>query len=166
MTKDTMDDLFRPPAATWHRLSPSYLKLKYLMIAITWPFLGAAVVVPLLMLHVSWWWAPLAAFLVLWAWRFLRAARVFRRWGYAETDDDVYLTRGLLWRELTCVPYGRMQLVNVSSGPIERQFGLASVELVTSSTSGTITIPGLARTDAVTLRDRLIERGELLQAGI
>lgn len=161
-----MEELFRPPAANWLPLSPSYLKLKYLMIAITWPIFGAAIVVPLVLLDISWWWAPLAAFLVFWLWRFIRASRVYKRWGYAETDDDIYLTRGLLWRELTCVPYGRMQLVNVSSGPIERQFGLASVELVTSSTSGTITIPGLARPDAVAMRDRLIERGELLQAGI
>lgn len=166
MTKDTMDELFRPPTANWHPLSASYLKLKYLMIAITWPIMFAVVVVPLVLLDFSWWWAVLAAFLVLWVWRFLRAPRVFRRWGYAETNDDVYLTSGLLWRKLTCVPYGRMQLVNVSSGPIERQFGLASVELVTSSTSGTITIPGLARPEAVAMRDRLIERGELLQAGI
>lgn len=161
-----MDDLFRPPAAAWHGLSPSYLKLKYVMIAINWAIIGAIIMVPLVLMKVSWWWIPLAAFLVLWLWRFVRAPRVFRRWGYAETDDDIYLTRGLLWRELTCVPYGRMQLVNVSSGPIERQFGLASVELVTASTSGTITIPGLARPDAIALRDRLIESGELLQAGI
>ncbi len=161
-----MEDLFRPPAAQWHPLSPSYLKLKLLMIGINWAIIGALLMVPLMVFDVSWWWIPLTVFMLWWAWRFLRAPRVYRRWGYAETDDDVYLTRGLLWRELTCVPYGRMQLVNVSSGPIERAFGLASVELVTSSTSGSITIPGLAREDAVAMRDRLIERGELLQAGI
>ncbi len=161
-----MEDLFRPPAAQWRPLSPSYLTLKLLMIGINWAIVGAFIVVPLVVMGFTWWWLVLIAFLLFWAWRFLRAPRVFRRWGYAETDDDVYLTRGLLWRELTCVPYGRMQLVNVSSGPIERAFGLASVELVTSSTSGTITIPGLTRPDAIALRDRLIERGELLQAGI
>lgn len=161
-----MEELFRPPSAQWHGLSPSYLKLKLLMIGINWAILGALIVVPLVLLDFPWWWVVLIAFLIFWAWRFVRAPRVFHRWGYAETDDDVYLTHGLLWRELTCVPYGRMQLVNVSSGPIERQFDLASVELVTSSTSGTITIPGLGRPEALALRDRLIERGELLQAGI
>lgn len=161
-----MDDLFRPPAEQWRGLSPAYLKLKLLMIGINWAIIGTLLVVALVILNFSWWWIPMTVFLLWWGWRFLRAPRVFRRWGYAETDDDVYLTRGLLWRELTCVPYGRMQLVNVSSGPIERAFKLATVELVTSSTSGTITIPGLAREDAVALRDRLIERGELLQAGI
>lgn len=161
-----MDDLFRPPAANWHPLSPSWLKLKLLMIFINWAIVGVILIVPLVVLDFSWWWIVLIVFLAWWLYRFLRAPRVYRRWGYAETDDDIYLTRGLLWREMTCVPYGRMQLVNVSSGPLERAFGLATVGLVTSSTSGTITIPGLARPEAVAMRDRLIERGELMQAGI
>ena len=59
-----------------------------------------------------------------------------------------------------------MQLVEVQSGPVDRMFGLASVERVTSSTSGTITIPGLAAAEAAALRDRLISRGERQQAGI
>lgn len=161
-----MDDLFRPPAANWQPLSPSWLKLKLLMIFINWAIVGVILIVPLVVLDFSWWWIVLIVFLAWWLYRFLRAPRVYRRWGYAETDDDIYLTRGLLWREMTCVPYGRMQLVNVSSGPLERAFGLATVGLVTSSTSGTITIPGLARPEAVAMRDRLIERGELMQAGI
>lgn len=161
-----MDDLFRPPAANWQPLSPSWLKLKLLMIFINWAIVGVILIVPLVVLDFSWWWIVLIVFLAWWLYRFLRAPRVYRRWGYAETDNDIYLTRGLLWREMTCVPYGRMQLVNVSSGPLERAFGLATVGLVTSSTSGTITIPGLARPEAVAMRDRLIERGELMQAGI
>lgn len=162
-----MDDLFRPPTAQWQRLHPNYLKLKLLMIAITWPILAALTMVPL----VLWtsqpvWVGVLVAFVLIWAWRFIRAPRAYRRWGYAETDTDVYTTHGLLSRTFECVPYGRMQVVNVSSGPIERLFGLATVEMVTSSMSGTIRIPGLASHQASELRDRLIEQGETQQAGI
>ncbi|GAB3815490.1 PH domain-containing protein [Tessaracoccus terricola] len=161
------DPLFRPPGVEWRALSPNYLKLKMLMIFITWPILIAIAVVPLaLWVPGPAWWIALGALLVIWLWRILRQPRAARRWGYAETETDVYITHGLAWRTLTGVPYGRMQLVNVQSGPIERSFDLASVELVTSSTSGTITIPGLSREDAASLRDRLMERGELLQAGI
>lgn len=162
-----MEELFRPPGAQWQALSPNYLKLKMIMIATVWPILIAVATLPL----VLWapdpvWWAVLAFLLLVWAWRIVRQPRAARRWGYAETDTDIYITRGLAWRQLTGVPYGRMQLVNVQSGPLERSFNLASVEMVTSSTSGTITIPGLSREDAAALRDRLMERGELLQAGI
>lgn len=162
-----MDALFAPPTIEWRRLSPNYLKLKMIMILTVWPVLIAIAVVPLV-LWVSgpWWWIALTALGIIWLWRIIRQPHAARRWGYAETDTDVYITRGLAWRELTGVPYGRMQLVNVQSGPLERAFNLASVELVTSSTSGTIHIPGLSRDDAAALRDRLMERGELLQAGI
>lgn len=162
-----MDALFAPPDVEWRRLSPNYLKLKMLMILTVWPLLIAIAVVPqLLWVPGPWWWITLSVLGVIWLWRIIRQPRAARRWGYAETDTDVYLTRGLAWRELTGIPYGRMQLVNVQSGPIERAFGLASVEMVTSSTSGSIVIPGLSADDAAALRDRLMERGELLQAGI
>ena len=65
-----------------------------------------------------------------------------------------------------CVPYGRMQLVQLHSGPIDRAFKLATVEMITSSTQGSVSIPGLSPSDAAALRDRLIERGETQQAGI
>lgn len=162
-----MDKLFAPPGTQWRRLAPNYLKLKMMLILTVWPLLIAgATVAARLALPEPAWQAVIVVGLVIWVWRIFRQPRVFRRWGYAETDTDVYLTRGLAWRQLTSVPYGRMQLVNVSSGPLERLFQVASVELVTSSTSGTITIPGLSPDDAAALRDRLIERGELLQAGI
>lgn len=162
-----MEELFRPPNAEWRRLSPRYLRLKLTMIAITWPILFAFAIVPLVIWADQWMWVTaLIACLILWAWRFIRAPRAYRRWGYAETDTDVYLTNGLLTRNFDCVPYGRMQVVNVSSGPIERLFRLSSVQMVTSSVTGSITIPGLESKEATELRDRLIERGESQQAGI
>ncbi|NHB85358.1 PH domain-containing protein [Tessaracoccus sp. HDW20] len=108
----------------------------------------------------------LATGLVWIGWRLWRAPRVFRRWGFAERDEDVYVTHGLWHRRLQCVPYGRMQLVEVASGPIEQRFGLSTVQMITSSTEGTVSIPGLSCVDAAALRDRLIARGELQQAGI
>lgn len=38
--------------------------------------------------------------------------------------------------------------------------------MITSSTSGSVTIEGLDAHDAAALRDRLLERGEAQQAGI
>lgn len=166
------DDLFAPPGVEWQRLSPNYLKLKLVLIPVVWGVFFAVIGVAAALVF-NWstlpGWLPwaLACAAVAWiAWRMLRAPRVFRRWGYAERDEDVYLTSGLWWRTLNCVPYGRMQLVEVQSGPLERLFKLASIKMVTSSTSGTIDIPGLDIDQATALRDRLISRGEVQQAGI
>ncbi len=37
--------------------------------------------------------------------------------GWAEREDDLLIKRGRLWRSVTVVPYGRMQYVEVTSGP-------------------------------------------------
>lgn len=163
----TSDEVFAPPGAAWQRLSPAYLRMKLVLIPINWLLFFTVPAVPLFLFTPRWsLWILLAVAVVWIGWRMTRAPRVFRRWGFAERDEDVYVTSGLWTRTLQCVPYGRMQLVEVSSGPIEQRFGLANVQMITSSTEGTVTIPGLAAADAAALRDRLIARGEQQQAGI
>lgn len=163
----TPNELFAPPGTPWQRLSPAYLRMKLLLIPLNWLLLFAALGIPLFLFTPrSSLWILLAVALVWIGWRMWRAPRAFRRWGFAERDEDVYVTSGLWHRQLQCVPYGRMQLVEVSSGPVEQRFGLANVQMITSSTAGTVTIPGLAAADAAALRDRLIARGERQQAGI
>ena len=53
--------------------------------------------------------------------------------GYAERDDDLLVRRGILFRDLVVVPYGRMQYVDVQAGPVDRRFGIAKVQLHTAS---------------------------------
>ncbi|MFD3478963.1 PH domain-containing protein [Streptomyces sp. NPDC058695] len=105
---------------------------------------------------------PLAG--LLWGWPML--GRNWRSWRYAERADDLLISRGVLWREETIVPYGRMQLVEVTSGPLERKFGLASLQLHTAAAATDATIPGLTPAEAERLRDRLTELGEARSAGL
>ncbi|MEU5060942.1 MULTISPECIES: PH domain-containing protein [unclassified Streptomyces] len=105
---------------------------------------------------------PLAG--LLWGWPML--GRNWRSWRYAERADDLLISRGVLWREETIVPYGRMQLVEVTSGPLERRFGLASLQLHTAAAATDATIPGLTPAEAERLRDRLTELGEARSAGL
>ncbi len=105
---------------------------------------------------------PLA--LVAWGWPML--GRNWLSWRYAEREDDLLISRGVLWREETVVPYGRMQLVEVTSGPVERHFGLASVQLHTAAAATDARIPGLLPEEAERLRDRLTELGEARSAGL
>lgn len=105
---------------------------------------------------------PLA--LAVWGWFAL--GRNWRSWRYAERADDLLISRGVLWRELTVVPYGRMQLVEVTSGPLERKYGLARLQLHTAAAATDATIPGLVPPEAERLRDRLTELGEARSAGL
>jgi uncharacterized protein len=92
--------------------------------------------------------------------RALLIVRSVRRWGYSERADDLLVRHGLLVRRLSIVPYARMQFVDVTAGPLERAFGLATVELHTAAAASDAKIPGLPPEEASRLRDRLTALGE------
>jgi len=98
------------------------------------------------------------------AWRFVD--RRFGSWGYAEREDDLLVRRGVMFARLSVVPYGRMQFIDVTAGPLERVFGLATVRLHTAAAATDARIPGLPQEEAARLRDRLAELGESQAAGL
>ncbi len=89
-----------------------------------------------------------------------------RAWSYTERAEDLIVARGVLVRRLSVVPYGRMQFVDVSAGPVERAFRLATVKLHTAAAASDARIPGLERDEAARLRDRLAALGEAKAAGL
>jgi len=101
---------------------------------------------------------------LLGAWIQLRGR--YRAWGYLERADDLVVRRGLLFRQVTVVPYGRMQFIDVSAGPVDRLFGLATVQLHTAAAASDARIPGLAQEEAGRLRDRLASLGEAQATGL
>jgi uncharacterized protein len=96
--------------------------------------------------------------------RFL--ARRVAAWGYAERRDDLMVRRGVLIRRLSVIPYGRMQFIDVTAGPVERSLGLATVRMHTAAAASDARIPGLDRADAAKLRDQLASLGEAQAAGL
>lgn len=95
---------------------------------------------------------------------FLR--RRMRAWAYAERDDDLLVRRGVMIRRLSVIPYGRMQFVDVTAGPVERTFGLATVRMHTAAAASDARVPGLAAEEAALLRDNLTRLGEARAAGL
>ena len=156
---------FAPDDVTWQRISPRWATAQRVAGALV---LGAVtvVVVVLALLLTPWIWTALVLVLVLWAWDFAWAGRQVRAWGYAERDDDLLVVKGILFRSLVVVPYGRLQYVDVEAGPLDRRFGLAKVQLHTASSDSDAAIPGLPPAEAARLRDRLAARGEARLAGL
>ena len=95
---------------------------------------------------------------------FLR--RRVRSWGYAEREDDLLVSRGVMIARLSVVPYGRMQFIDVTAGLAERLFKLATVRMHTAAAASDARIPGLEQAEAARLRDRLAELGESRAAGL
>jgi len=150
----------------WTGLPPGLLRMSRMLLVVWLGILTIASGV-LLALFAGPGWAAFALLplaLAAWGWHLLD--RNWRSWRYAERADDLLISRGVLWREETVVPYGRMQLVEVTSGPLERRFGLASVQLHTAAAATDACIPGLDPAEAERLRDRLTELGEAHASGL
>ncbi len=151
---------------SWRGVERALLKVRRVVLLCTLLPLGV-VTAALLGLTAGPVWAAFALLplgCLAWGWGALE--RNWRSWRYVEREDDLLISRGVLWRELTVVPYGRMQLVEVTSGPLERRYGLARVQLHTAAATTDAEIPGLAPAEAERLRDRLTELGGARSAGL
>ena len=111
-------------------------------------------------------WRPRSECLLVAASDCVVVGRNYRSWGYAERADDLLVTHGVLVRRLVVVPYGRMQLVDVTAGPVERKFGISTLRLHTASAGTDARIHGLEAPEAARLRDRLAALGESQSAGL
>jgi membrane protein YdbS with pleckstrin-like domain len=107
-----------------------------------------------------------AAALLVFIWLWWLIGRRVRSFGYCERGDDLLVTSGIMFRRLVIVPYGRMQLVDVKAGPIDRWLGVTTVQLHTAAATTDAKIPGLLPDVAAALRDRLAQRGELRSTGL
>ena len=162
-----MDDLFAPSDVTWTPVSPKLAAVRRVNASILAGVIGIAALL-VLGLTVGWAWGVLALVVVLaaFAWAWVLIGRNQRSWKYAEREDELLVTHGVLFRELVVVPYGRMQFVDVTAGPLERSFGLATVELHTATPATDAKIPGLHPDEAGRLRDRLSALGQAQAWGL
>ena len=161
-------DVFEPEGTTWTAVSGRLALMRRLEAVTAAVVVGAVAALVLLLTGVPGWLPVLAVVVVLvvLALAWVLIGRNARSWGYTERADDLLVRRGIAWRQLVVVPYGRMQFVDVTRGPVHRWFGLATVQLHTASAATDARIPGLEPAEAARLRDRLAARGEAHAAGL
>jgi uncharacterized protein len=163
-----MDRLFAPLGLDWRPVSPRLAtRLRVVWVAFLAPVTVVLAVAATVLPMPSWsTWVVLGVGLagVPTGWWF--AGRRARAWAYAERAEDLYIRHGVLVRSLVAVPYGRMQFVDVTAGPLERALGLAQVQLHTATPATGAQIPGLEPDEAARLRDRLTALGQAQAAGL
>jgi membrane protein YdbS with pleckstrin-like domain len=162
-----VDDLFAPSDVSWTPVSPKLATLRRLNAAIVAGLVAIAALV-VLGLTLSWLYGVLAVVLIalLLGWAWVLIGRNQRSWKYAEREDELLVSHGVMFRELVVVPYGRMQFVDVTAGPLERAYGMATVELHTATPATDAKIPGLHPDEAGRLRDRLSALGQAQAWGL
>lgn len=160
--------LFAPPGDAWTPIDPKWRVVRLLNSALNWLVFVVVFTVPVVLFTDQIWWQvlPAAVAVVGFGWNAILTLRQYRNWGYAEMAEDLWVRHGVMFRRLTVVPYGRMQVIDVNSGPLQRAFGLATVTLVTASAQTDATIPGLPAAEAARLRDSLSSLGDPRGSGL
>jgi membrane protein YdbS with pleckstrin-like domain len=162
-----MEQAFAPVTEHWIQVSPRLRSLRrVVLLCWTVPIaVAAGLLVGILVEPVF---GAVAVLLIAagGAWGWWLVGRTWRYWRYAEREDDLLVTHGFMFRRLVVVPYGRMQFVDVTAGPLERRFGIATVQLHTATEATDASIPGLTMQEAGRLRDRLAMLGEARSAGL
>ena len=80
----------------------------------------------------------------------------YQRYAYGLTDEEVQIKEGYLFLTHTIVPISRLHKIEISSGPLDRLFGLAKVEITTAG--GDVTIKFLEKDKAEHIADSLKQR--------
>lgn len=151
---------------TWHQVSPKYVVVQFISGAL---FLALIVVAGLVLwfgFEQEWVWIPGVVAVVITLVSLIVLPRQARSIGFQLRTDDLVFRRGILWQRMVAVPYGRMQLVDITHGPLDRGFGIAQLKLVTAAAATGVTIPGLSQAAAERLRDTLIDVAETRRTGL
>lgn len=82
----------------------------------------------------------------------------YARWRWELTDEGLELSHGVLLRVESAIPTFRVQQIDVRQGPLERAFGLVSLQITTASSGSDGTLPGIDADRAEQIRRLLLGR--------
>jgi len=83
----------------------------------------------------------------------------YRYASYRVGQEELEIRRGVLWRRILKVPRSRIQHTEVSQGPLERRYGLATLGVYTAGTDhARVSLPGLEHGLARRIREHLQPR--------
>lgn len=74
--------------------------------------------------------------------------------GYALRQKDIAYRRGVLYRTITTIPLNRMQHCEITEGPVEKMFDLATLKIFTAGgSSSDLAISGLHKEEAYKIKE-------------
>lgn len=150
----------------WHQISPRYVVSQFVQNGIFLAVVIAATLVAALAFDQTWAWIPGGLIVLFTLATLVVLPRQARAIGYMLRADDIVFRKGILWQRMIAVPYGRMQLVDITHGPLDRAFGVSQLKMVTAAATTGVQIPGLTQQASEALRDTLIAVAETRRTGL
>lgn len=132
----------------------SYLKLRLLKRAIFFLILLIAIAIVFLAGEIFAAVLSAAVWLVVLLLVLITEIKGFKVRGYALREKDITYKQGLIFYNLTTLPFNRIQHSEISQGPLERAFKLTSLKIFTAGgASSDLEIGGLDNTEAEKLKE-------------
>ena len=158
-------ELYSPGGLAWQPVSEKLITTRTItLVAWLLPLVIAAAAAAVLL--TDWLWIAAGALVLITLWGLWLIRRQVSAMSYIELTEDLVIRKGRLFRQVSSIPFGRLQYVDVQSGPLERKYGMATLQIFTASPSTSATIPGLPVATAEDMRERLMARGEAQRAGL
>ncbi|HQA74921.1 MAG: PH domain-containing protein [Flavobacterium sp.] len=140
-------------------LHPSYWKVMLIKIAIAFLFIAVLAILAINFIdetagHQTVIWSGYAFLLVIILF-FTRLS--FKKKAYAFREHDVIFRHGIIATTTMVIPYNRVQHVALHEGLLERNFGLAKVELFTAGgIASDLGVPGILKPQAEDIKQLLM----------
>lgn len=120
---------------------------------------GAATVLDFLVLNAPPAVIPIITATVVGGWAVWFSSSRYRNWSWELDSTELIIERGIFFKLTRVVPRIRVQHVDISSGPMDRFFGLRQLSIYTAGTrEADASLPGLTEATAEELRQALIQR--------
>lgn len=156
-----IEQLPRADAVDWRPLDPKFRSMQQVAVSLIFGIFAVPITIVSIFTEI-----PFAAAAGIWAnWGILLAISLvwpviaLPKRGYVVRDKDLLFKKGVIWRSVTAVPFNRIQHVETSHSPLDRKFGLATLQLFTAGgTGGDLKIDGLAADVAEQLRVYILKK--------
>ena len=90
-------------------------------------------------------------------WSLISPYLAYVRWRFFVNEELMLMRYGIIFHEERTIPISRMQHVDLTRGPVERMFGLATLVVFTAGNEGSaFRLPGVAVLRAGELRDQIL----------
>ncbi|MGI9222358.1 MAG: PH domain-containing protein [Woeseiaceae bacterium] len=157
----SVDNLPRADVVDWQSLDPKFKRMHQIlsllfMLPAAIPITLVTVLTEIPALGAAIMWANWVLIFVIWIiWPIIAVPKR----GYVVRTKDLLFKKGVVWRSVTAVPFNRIQHVETSHTPLDRKFGLATLQLFTAGgTGGDLKIDGLPADTAEQLRVFILKK--------
>lgn len=141
-----------PAGVEFVSVSPALVKVRLIGNGLLLLIFAIAFAIPAVLVT-KWFLFGVGAAVLVFLWLLWLIPRQVRAMGYATTETDFLVRKGIMFRSLSVIPYGRIQYVDLSEGPVARHYGISQITLHTASAETDAQLDGVPQEQASRLRD-------------